>query len=240
MEQRGTQSIDILPSKYNARSKVHEYGGGACIASPDGSLLFSDFSTNGVFRLKPTDDVNPIVDASEKFRYADFDVHPHHTNLILAVQEEHSGDTVENRVALINADDKSVKIVCQGADFYCAPKFNPDGTKICWIQWNHPDMPWTGSNLNVADWKNGSVENIKHVAGKAGVEGVGQPKWHEDGALFFSSDRTGFTQLYRLDSASFEVRRLVLPGWEEADLTQKQVFSVLGKYASISLYNTVS
>jgi Tol biopolymer transport system component len=211
---------------------VYETGGGACSASPDGSLLFSDFSTNGVFRLKSVDDVQPIVDASEKLRYADFDVHPLYTNLILAVQEEHSGNTVENRVALINANDKSVKIVCQGADFYSAPKFNHDGTKICWIQWNHPDMPWTGSDLYIADWKNEAVSNAKHIAGKAGLESVGQPKWHEDGTLFFSSDRTGFAQLYRLNSASLEVRQLLLPGWEEADLTQKQVFSVLGKYVS--------
>ena len=141
VEQRGTESIDILPSEYNARSKVHEYGGGACIVSPDGSLIFADASTSGVFRLKSVDDVQPIVNASAEFRYADFDVHPLQTNLILAVQEDHSGSTVENRVALIDSDTKSVKVVCQGADFYSAPKFNHDGTKICWVQWNHPDMP---------------------------------------------------------------------------------------------------
>jgi hypothetical protein len=122
VEQRGTESIDILPSEYNARSKVHEYGGGACIASPDGSLIFADASTSGVFRLKSVDDVQPIVNASAEFRYADFDVHPLQTNLILAVQEDHSGPTVENRVALINSDTKSVKVVCQGADFYSAKK----------------------------------------------------------------------------------------------------------------------
>lgn len=230
MEQRGTESIDILPSECNARSKVYEYGGGACTASPDGSLVFTDFSTNGVFRLKSIDDVQPVINASEKLRYAAFDVHPHHMNLILAVQEDHSGETVENRIALINSDDKTVKIVCQGADFYCAPKFNHDATKVCWTQWNHPDMPWTGSDLYVADWVNGAVTNAKHIAGKAGQEGVGQPKWHEDGTLFFTSDRTGFAQLYRAKSPSLEVKPLVLPGWEEADISQKTVFLVLGKY----------
>jgi dipeptidyl aminopeptidase/acylaminoacyl peptidase len=208
---------------------VHEYGGGACIASPDGSLIFADTSTSGVFRLKSVDDVQPIVNASAEFRYADFDVHPLQTNLILAVQEDHSGPTVENRVALINSDTKSVKVVCQGADFYSAPKFNHDGTKICWVQWNHPDMPWTGTKLYIADWKDDRVANAKHIAGKAAVEGVGQPKWHEDGTLFFTSDRTGFAQLYRLHSSSLEVLPLILAGWEEADISQKQVFSALGK-----------
>ena len=234
VEQRGNESIDILPSEYNARSKIHEYGGGACNASPDGSLIFADANTSGVFRLKSAYDAQPIINASEQFRYADFDVHPLKTNLILAVQEDHSGKTVENRVALINADNKSVTIICQGADFYCAPRFNHDGTKICWVQWNHPDMPWTGSELYVADWNGVGPLNVKHIAGKAVGEAVGQPRWHEDGTLFFTSDKTGFAQLYRLDSSSLEILPLVLPGWEEADIASKQVLSGLGKYVSDS------
>jgi hypothetical protein len=178
------------------------------------------------------------VNASEKLRYADFDVHPLHPNLILAVQEDHSGNSIENKVALINAHDKSVKIVCQGADFYCAPKFNHEGTKMCWIQWNHPDMPWTGTELYVAEFKDDSIANPKHVAGKSRVEGVGQPKWHEDGTLFFTSDRTGFAQLYRLNSTSHEVLPLVLSGWEEAEMASKRVFSALGKYVDSTFYKT--
>lgn len=230
VEQRGTEWVDILPLNYNARSRVHEYGGGAVSTSPDGSMIFSDYSTNGVFRLKSADEVQPVVRASSKLRYADFDVHPLDTNMILAVQEDHSDDAVENRIVLINSNDQSAKVVCQGADFYCAPRFNHDGTKLCWIQWNHPDMPWNGSDLFVANWESGVAVNAQHIAGKSSVESVGQPKWHEDGTLFFSSDRTGFTQLYRLDATSLEVHPLVLPGWTDADLTPVQV---LGKYVSI-------
>jgi hypothetical protein len=200
VEQRDTESIDILPSEYNSRSKVHEYGGGACITSLDGSLIVIDANTSGVFRLKLVDDVQPIIAASEQFRYADFHVHPLQTKLILAVQEDHSGKTVKNRVALIDSDDKSVTNVCQGADFHAAPRFNHDGTKVCWVQWNHPDMPWTGSKLCIANWNAVGPTNAKHIAGKAAAECVGQPKWHEDGTLFFTSDRTGFAQLYRLNS----------------------------------------
>ena len=138
IEQRGAEWVDILPAKYNVRTKVHEYGGGACISSPDGSLIFSDAETNGVFRLTAAiGDIQPIVNASEKLRYADFDAHPLRHNLVLAIQEDHTGgtiDTVENSVVVIDSIDKSTKVVCKGADFYCAPKFNHDGTKICWIQ----------------------------------------------------------------------------------------------------------
>ncbi|KAJ5662368.1 uncharacterized protein N7477_009984 [Penicillium maclennaniae] len=238
VEQRGTESTDILPSEYSAQSKVHEYGGGACTFSPDGSLIFTDANTSGVFRLKAADDVQRIITASEQLRYADFDVHPLRTNLILAVQEDHSGSSVVNTTALINSDDKSVTSVCQGADFYSAPRFNHDGTKICWIQWNHPDMPWTGSELYIADWNAVGLMNAKHIAGKAAVEGVGQPKWHEDGTLFFTSDRTGFAQLYRLNPSSLEVLPLVLPGWEEAEIACKRVFSALGNNSYIILTPT--
>ena len=93
-------------------------------------------------------------------------------------------------------------------------------------------MPWTGSELYVADFKDDAIANPKHVAGKARVEGVAQPKWHEDGTLFFTSDRTGFAQLYRLNFTSFEVLPLVLSGWEEAEIASKRVSSALGKYAS--------
>ncbi|KAJ5191726.1 uncharacterized protein N7498_010711 [Penicillium cinerascens] len=238
VEQRGTESIDILPLEYTARSKVHEYGGGACTVSPDGSLIFTDANTNGVFYLKAANDVQPIITASEQFRYADFDVHPLQTNLILAVQEAHSGNSVTNTVALINSDDKSVTNICQGADFYSTPRFNHDGTKICWVQWSHPDMPWTGSELHIADWDAAGPTNAKHIAGKAAVEGVGQPKWHEDGSLFFTTDRTGFAQLYRLNPLSLEVQQLVLPGWEEADIACKRVFSALGNNSYIILTPT--
>jgi Tol biopolymer transport system component len=230
VEQQGTESINILPSGYDARSKVYEYGGGACIASPDGSLIFTDANTSGVFRLRGAE-VQPIIDASPQFRYADFDVYPLNASLILAVQEDHSNDTpeaVENRIVLINSDDKSVEVVCQGADFYNAPRFSPDGTRISWMQWNHPDMPWTGSELYVGDWKDQTVQNAKSIAGKARVEGVGQPKWHEDGFLFFTSDRTGFSQLYRFQPSTKETVPLALKGWESADIAQNVPLFVLG------------
>ena len=96
-------------------------------------------------------------------------------------------------------------------------------------------MPFTGCELYVADWKNDTVVNAKYVAGKAGAECVGQPMWHESGTLFFSSDRTGFGQLYCLNMSPFEIRPLVLAGWEDADITQKMMMSVLGKYVRYPL-----
>jgi hypothetical protein len=63
---KGSESTDVLPKEYSVRSKVHEYGGGAASMSPDGSLLFSDGNTNGVFRLIPSGEVEPVVDTNQK------------------------------------------------------------------------------------------------------------------------------------------------------------------------------
>jgi Tol biopolymer transport system component len=124
-----------------------------------------------------------------------------------------------NRVVLINSDSKSFETVASGADFYGHPRFSHDGKWISWVQWVHPDMPWTGSELYVAEWKNGKIGKSSHVAGKARTEAVGQPTWHSYGGLMFSSDKTGFHQLYIYDPTSSETRQVPVKGYENADLS---------------------
>jgi Tol biopolymer transport system component len=201
---------------------VHEYGGAACTTGSDGSLIFSDSTTNGAFRLRSKNDIEAIVNPSQDLRYGDFDVHPIETNLIIAIQEDHTCEAVENRLVLINSTEKSVKVIVQGADFYIYPRFNHDGTKICWIQWNHPDMSWTGSELYVGEWNGKEVKNSKLIAGKPRTESTSQPRWHEDGTLFFATDRTGFSQLFRLDVNFDQARQIVLDGFEDADVATKK------------------
>lgn len=201
---------------------MHEYGGAAAAAGADGSLIFSDSKTNGVFRFKTGNEIEAVVDASKDLRYGDFDVHPVKTNLVLAIQEDHTSKNVENRLVLIDSTDKSVTIIIEGADFYIYPRFNHDGTKISWVQWNHPDMSWTGSELYVAEWNGENIGNVKLIAGKPRIESTSQPRWHEDGTLFFAADRTGFSQLYRLDVGSAEARQIVLDGFEDADIAMRK------------------
>jgi hypothetical protein len=185
----------------------------------DGNLIFTDANTKGVFRLKSADDIQPIVDADEDVRYADFDVHPKDPRWVLAVQEVHKNDQVDNNIVVINTDSKAVKIICEGADFYSHPKFSYDGKWIAWIQWKHPDMPWTGSELYVAAWEHGNIGKAKYVAGKPGTESISQPKWHSYGGLIFASDKTGFKQLYLLDVESAQVRKIETKGFEDASFS---------------------
>jgi hypothetical protein len=192
----------------------------------DGGLIFTDPTTRGVFRMKSPDDIQPIVDVDAQSRFADFDVHPKDPRWILAVLEVHGTDSVDNKVAVIDATSKSSTVLREGADFYAYPRFSHDGKWICWVQWKHPDMPWTGSELYVATWENGKIGEPKFVAGKAEVESISQPKWHSYGGLLFGSDRTGFQQIYLFDPVSNETRKVEIKGFEDADLGGPDFFQL--------------
>lgn len=218
MEHSGDGSRDVLPKQYSARTGLYEYGGAAFTVSPDGSLIFGDWVTKGVFSLDPDSGRTfPVVQADPAVYYADFEVHPSDTRWVLALREDHHSAIVENTIVAIDALTKATHPVAHGADFYSHPRFNPDGTKVCWMQWNHPDMPWTGTELYIADWHNGKIGKPMFVAGKAGVESISQPRWGPDGALYFISDRTGYWQLYQSTQGDGGSKHIELKGLTDAE-----------------------
>lgn len=200
---------------------MHEYGGAAVsTSSPDGSIIFNDGTSDGIFLRSPSGEVKEIIAGApdSKLRYADFDVHPKDHGIIAAVQEEHRGKEVINTIAVIDANTKKATTIVEGADFYSHPKFSPDGKRISYLTWDHPDMPWTGSELYVAEWDGTRAGKPIKIAGQARTESVSQPKWHDENTLLFCSDRTGFSQLYRSDGKSSKVEHLTLKGLEEAEI----------------------
>ena len=93
---------------------------------------------------------------------------------------------------------REASIVVGGHDFFSTPRISPDGTKLAWLTWDLPYMPWDGSELWVADLDaDGAVSGERLVAGSAGAESIFQPEWSPDGVLHFVSDRTGWWNLYR-------------------------------------------
>lgn len=188
-----------------------------------------DRHTRTVYSLNPSSgEVKPVTEENPELRWADFSVHPMDPKWVLAVKEDHRSDPVENLLVVIDASTKQDHTIARGADFYKTPRFSLDGKKICWVQWNHPDMPWTGSELYVADWKNGRIGIPTCVSGKAILECVDEPIWGRDGTLFFVSDRTGYLQLYRLDNGSSEARWIKLEGLENAEFSGRT--PALGRY----------
>lgn len=184
VEHSSEGSKDVLPPDYNARTRVHEYSGAAFAEGPDGNLVFSDWDTSGVFSLDPASgEVHPVIELNGDFRFASLSIHPTSPKWILAIQEEHH-QTVENSVVAIDSSNKTVHEIAPGADFCNQPQFTLQGDRVCWIQWNFPDMPWTGTTLFTADWKDENIENPSSICR---ITRFGEPSAAP--FLFFSSDR---------------------------------------------------
>ena len=187
---------EVLPEPWSARSGVHEYGGGAWWAR-DGVLWFADWATQRLHRVEPGGSplaLTPEPTVPRGLRYADGRVSPDGST-ILCVQEEHHADGSEatNTIVRLGASEPSTpETVVAGPDFVADPRWRRDGAAFCWLEWDHPDMPWDATRLVVDEGGRRTV-----VAGADGQESICQPTWADDGSLWFSSDRTGFWSLHR-------------------------------------------
>ena len=190
---------DILPEPYNARTRVHEYGGGSFTVS-NGVLYFSNFKDQGFYKCDRNGKIEKVC-AAEGMRYAN-PLCDRSRNVIYAIQEKHiSEQDVVN--TLVRIGDK-VEVIHEGHDFYSMPALHPKGTHLAFITWDHPNMPWDGSMLWVGELtKEGSLKNVKAVAGGES-ESIFQPGWSPDGVLHFVSDRSGWWNLYRMGSDEAE------------------------------------
>jgi dipeptidyl aminopeptidase/acylaminoacyl peptidase len=187
---------EVVPAPWSARSGVHEYGGAAWWVR-DGVLWFVDWATQRLHRVAPGGEpeaLTPEPEVSRGLRYADGDLSPDGRTL-LCVREQHHDDGREatNTIVRMAAHAPSApEVVVEGPDFVSDPRFSADGTGCCWLEWDHPDMPWDATRLVV---DRGGARTV--VAGGELRESVGQPTWAPDGSLWFFGDRTGFWSLYR-------------------------------------------
>jgi dipeptidyl aminopeptidase/acylaminoacyl peptidase len=190
---------DVTPAPYNVRTRVHEYGGAAYVIAGD-TVFFSNFADQRLYRLDPGGAPRPFS-TREGTRYADGRFDAAHKRLVL-VCEDHGGPGAEpvNTIVCLPVDEPaSEAALVSGADFYAAPRPSPDGTRLAWIAWNHPEMPWTGSTLHLAVIaSDGTLADARVVAGGVGIS-VMQPEWSPEGVLHYVSDETGWWNLYRLD-----------------------------------------
>jgi hypothetical protein len=162
--------------------------------------------------------VTAVVNADPEVFFADLNAHPQNPDWILAVREDHHSKPEENSLVAFNAVDRTVHVLASGADFYSFPQFSPAGDRVCWTQWNHPDMPWTGTKLFIASWKgDGTLGDVKEIDGEARNVSISQPKWGPDGTLFYISDRSGYWQLQALRQGSEGPQRIALDGLDKGE-----------------------
>jgi dipeptidyl aminopeptidase/acylaminoacyl peptidase len=196
---------DLTPAPYNARTRVHEYGGGAAVISR-GVVYFSHFVDQRLYRQgrgEAPSALTPAVEApggEPRWRYADGVIDERRGRWI-GVREEHGPDGVVNALVTIDlAAPDAGQVLAQGHDFYASPKLSPDGGRLAWLSWDHPNMPWVGTELWEAGFAaDGTLADPRRIAGGP-AESIFQPEWSPDGVLHFVSDRTGWWNLYRCEA----------------------------------------
>ena len=195
---------DVTPRGFNARTRVHEYGGGH-FAVRNGTVWFTNYADQRLYRQDRDSAPRPITQAAD-IRYSDMEI-DEQRNRIFAVREDHTTgapEAVNTIVALDSNGERAAAIVASGHDFYSSPKLSPDGARLAWISWNHPNMPWDGSELWVGELdRDGGVTSSRRVAGSE-TEAILQPEWSPTGDLYFVSDRSDWWNLYRVSGDGYE------------------------------------
>ncbi len=189
-------TADVIPPPFSARTRVHEYGGGAYTVDGE-TIIFSNWEDQRLYRLEASGEPRPITPEGEH-RYADGVIDRRRRRLI-CIREDHSGgsEPVNAVVAVDLGGKEEPSILTSGNDFYASPRLSPDGTRVAWLTWNHPNMPWNGTELWVGELaSDGSIANVVHVAGSTD-ESIFHPQWSPDGVLYFVSDRTNWWNIYR-------------------------------------------
>ena len=188
---------DVIPKGFNARTRVHEYGGGHFAVS-GGTVWFTNYADQRLYRQDRDGAPRPITAAAD-VRHADMAVDDRRGRLY-AVREDHTTGAKEAVNTIVSLDwsrDHKPITIAEGNDFYSSPKVSPDGNHLAWTTWNHPNMPWDGSELWVSDLDaDGRVRSSRKIAGGIS-ESVLQPEWSAAGELYFISDRSDWWNLYR-------------------------------------------
>ncbi|HUQ77997.1 MAG TPA: S9 family peptidase [Patescibacteria group bacterium] len=192
----------LTPEGFNARCRVHEYGGGATLVEGD-LVVVSDFATGRLHRVTAPGVLEPLTPEGPQWRYADLSL-DRSRNRLLAIREDHDAGTidrhgeVENAVVAIDLGTGSVTVLVQGADFFSAPRLSPDGRRLAWLRWNHPNLPWDGTELVVADLDAAGAPGRERVIAGSPSDWVSQPDWSPDGVLHFVAEPDGWMNLFRL------------------------------------------
>jgi len=191
---------DAVPAGFNARTRVHEYGGGA-YAVHQGFVYAASFQDQRIYRFRPGGQPEPITPEPvipAGLRNADFTFGD---GFLIAVRERHldEGEAANELVRIPLDGSGEPEVAASGHDFYANPRLSPDGTTLAFITWDHPNMPWNGTTL----WTMPTGGEPAEVAGGPD-ESIFQPEWSADGVLHFVSDRTGWWNLYRAADGAIE------------------------------------
>jgi dipeptidyl aminopeptidase/acylaminoacyl peptidase len=197
----GAAPADAIPADCSARTRVHEYGGGEFTVH-DGTVFFCHDADQRIHRVDGDKAPRPITpEPATPFglRYADLRVTPDGRWIVGVRERDGDPEHINELVALAADGSGEPHVIASGHDFYSSPRVSPDGTQLAWLTWDHPRMPWEGSELWVAELAPDATLSGERLVAGGPAEAIVQPQWSPDGVLHFSSDRTGWWNLYRGD-----------------------------------------
>jgi len=229
VQQLGDEARDVLPAPYSARSRVHEYGGG-CYYADDDIIFFINDADQDIYSVIQNQITR--ITTKENTRYADL-CYDRHRQRLISVCETHHDDGVINSIVSIDITNGHQSTLLAGNDFYASPRLNSSATQLCWQTWNHPNMPWDGNQLWLANVdSNGHLIDEKHIAGDDNIS-VFQPQWSPDDILYYISDDTGWWHLYRYTNVGGTIQTEQLTDGEKEFGLPQWVFAQ-STYAFIS------
>lgn len=198
-----SQFEELIPAPFYARTRVYEYGG-ACFVVQDDTIYFSNVPDDRLYRQMPGQQPEPIT-AEGAVRYADLVVDPLRSRLICIREDRREDGEPKHTLTAINmAGDEYGTVLFDQADFVAFPALSPDGHKLAWVSWNHPNMPFYSSSLWAAEIADdGSLIQVQQVVPEQ-EESITDPCWSPDGVLYFCSDRSNWWNLYRWQNGNIE------------------------------------
>lgn len=201
---------ELLPAPWDARTRVHEYGGRPYTIVPGHGVAFTHNADQRIYLLPPDGEPRPLTpepDRPAALRYADLVARD---DRIWCVREWHHDGTVRRGIVSVPLDGGEVHLHVSEAGFFAFPTLSPDGRHLAYICWNHPHMPWNGTELRITRLSDG---RSRTVAGGP-EESVLAPQWRDDHSLYAISDRSGWWNLYLFD-ADHGTARALYPAEEE-------------------------
>jgi dipeptidyl aminopeptidase/acylaminoacyl peptidase len=233
MHSSGGSHKAVLPAPWNARTRVHEYGGQSYLPIPRAvlpgrpknargyELLFANFADQRLYLAGPGTAAekeapqpltpDPVVSSSPSgsgtldaagLRYADFALSPGRQE-VWCVQERHDGGKVSRAIVAVPLDGSAaanpdaIRTLVTGADFFAFPTPSPDGRWLAWVCWNHPHMPWDGTELRAAPVKDGVPGKGRLLQGSL-RESVLAPVWRDNQSLYIATDWPSWWNIYQI------------------------------------------
>ena len=198
MRQEADGPRELTPAPFNVRSRVHEYGGAAYLAAASG-LWFVNAADQNIYRINSDGGIRQTTHSDASTRYADLQLDAARGQLIAVTEIHRQGEAPRNALAAIDLQSGEAALLHAERDFYAWPRLSKDGKQLLFVAWDHPNMPWDGTELLCADLAGTGIGAIRTIAG--GIdESVLQPVWRSDGSVLYLSDATGYWNLYQLDA----------------------------------------